>query len=65
MPPSRWLRQVRILHAVYQLAAGEKVSTVALNAGYESSSAFSYMFRQAIGLSPSFFCKKSDARRQI
>ncbi|WP_295805810.1 helix-turn-helix transcriptional regulator [uncultured Nitratireductor sp.] len=56
MPPSRWLRQVRILHAISQLAAGEKVSSVAFNMGYESSSAFSYMFRRAIGMSPSEFC---------
>jgi AraC-like DNA-binding protein/quercetin dioxygenase-like cupin family protein len=57
MPPSRWLRQARILHAVSQLAAGEKVSSVAYDSGYGSSSAFSYMFRRAIGLSPSFFCR--------
>ncbi|RKF07447.1 AraC family transcriptional regulator [Oceaniradius stylonematis] len=52
MPPSRWLRQVRILHAVSRLAAGEKVASVALDMGYESPSAFSYMFRQALGISP-------------
>lgn len=55
MPPARWLRQVRILHAISQLAAGEKVSSVALDMGYESSSAFSYMFRRTLGLSPSDF----------
>ena len=55
MPPSRWLRHARILHAVSKLAAGEKVSSVALDMGYGSSSAFSYMFRRAIGLSPSDF----------
>ena len=55
MPPSRWLRQVRVLHAVSLLAAGRKVSSVAFDMGYESSSAFSYMFRQTLGVSPSKF----------
>lgn len=56
MPPSRWLRHARILHAISQLAAGEKVSSVAFNMGYESSSAFSYMFRRTLGVRPSDFC---------
>lgn len=51
MTPSRWLRQVRILHAVSQLAADKKISSVALDLGYQSPSAFTYMFRCAIGLS--------------
>ena len=61
--PSRWLRHARILHAISQLAAGEKVSSVALNMGYESSSAFSYMFRRTLGVSPSDFCGATDIRR--
>jgi AraC-like DNA-binding protein/quercetin dioxygenase-like cupin family protein len=65
MPPSRWLRQARILHAVSQLAAGEKVSSVALNSGYESSSAFTYMFRNTLGVSPSAFSKAADIRRNL
>ena len=56
MPPSRWLRHARILHAISRLAAGEKVSSVAFDMGYASSSAFSYMFRQTLGRSPSDFC---------
>ena len=58
MPPSRWLRHVRILHAVSRLAAGQKVTSVAFDMGYESSSAFSYMFRQTLGVSPSEFLGK-------
>ena len=56
MPPSRWLRHARILHAISRLAAGEKVSSVAFDMGYASSSAFSYMFRRTLGRSPSEFC---------
>lgn len=56
MPPSRWLRHARILHAISRLAAGEKVSSVAFDMGYASSSAFSYMFRRTLGRSPRDFC---------
>lgn len=55
MPPARWLRQARILHAVSLLASGQKVTSVAFDMGYESSSAFSYMFRQTLGVSPREF----------
>lgn len=58
MPPSRWLRQARVLHALSLLASGQKVTTVALEMGYESSSAFSYMFRQTLGVSPREFVAK-------
>lgn len=56
MPPSRWLRHARVLHAISRLAAGEKVSSVAFDMGYASSSAFSYMFRRTLDRSPSEFC---------
>ncbi len=56
MPPSQWLRQARLFHAISRLSAGEKVSTVAFDMGYASSSAFSYMFRRSLGRSPSDFC---------
>jgi len=55
MPPSRWLRHARVLHAISLLAAGWKITSVAMEMGYGSSSAFSYMFRQTIGTSPSAF----------
>ncbi len=52
MPPSKWLRHVRVLHAVSLLASGASVTSVAFDMGYESTSAFSYMFRQTLGVSP-------------
>ncbi|MEO1190098.1 MAG: helix-turn-helix domain-containing protein, partial [Pseudomonadota bacterium] len=55
MPPSRWLRHARVLHAISKLAAGEKVSSVAFDMGYGSASAFSYMFRQTLGRNPRDF----------
>lgn len=58
MPPSKWLRHARVLHAVSMLAAGQKVTSVAFDMGYESSSSFGYMFRQTLGVSPSEFLGK-------
>ncbi len=55
MTPARWLRHVRVLHAITRLAAGDKVGMVALDMGYESASAFTYMFRKTIGVCPSRF----------
>lgn len=61
MTPAQWIRHVRILHAISKLATGEKVSSVALDMGYESLSAFSYMFRKTLGVSPKTFQQKSRA----
>lgn len=60
MPPSRWLRHARILQAVSELAAGKKISSVAFDLGYESPSAFTYMFRSALGLSPRGFLRSGN-----
>jgi AraC-like DNA-binding protein/mannose-6-phosphate isomerase-like protein (cupin superfamily) len=47
-----WLRQACLLVAVPRLAAGQPVTTVALDLGYSSPSAFSSMFKQVLGISP-------------
>jgi AraC-like DNA-binding protein len=39
------------------LAAGETVTNVALDAGYESIAAFTTMFRRMLGSSPSTYLK--------
>ena len=44
MPLGAWQRRMRLLHALRLLAAGESVTTVALETGYESPSAFVAMF---------------------
>ncbi|MBI1752082.1 MAG: helix-turn-helix transcriptional regulator [Acidobacteria bacterium] len=48
----RWRQQLRLLHALQQLAAGEKVTATALEAGYSSPSAFVSMFRRQLGTTP-------------
>ena len=52
MPFGRWRQQVRLLRALERLAAGEPVTTVALDLGYDSPSAFVTMFRRALGTTP-------------
>ena len=51
----QWRRQASLLVAVRRLAAGEAVTPVALDLGYESPSAFSTMFKRALGVSPRSF----------
>jgi AraC-like DNA-binding protein/quercetin dioxygenase-like cupin family protein len=48
----RWRDQVRLAEALVRLAQGSDVAAVARAIGYDSTSAFSAMFRQALGRSP-------------
>lgn len=48
-----WRAQVRLLAALARLAGGEKVTSVALDLGYDSASAFIAMFRRQLGVTPS------------
>lgn len=47
-----WRQQLRFIHALELLAAGEKVTAIALDCGYESSSAFIARFRRVFGTTP-------------
>ena len=49
---SEWRQQARLLAALSRLAAGESVTSVALGLGYASPSAFTAMFRRALGTTP-------------
>jgi AraC-like DNA-binding protein len=51
----RWRQQVVLAHALPMLARGAPVSQVAAASGYASDSAFSAMFRSALGQPPSRF----------
>ena len=48
----QWKRQAILLEALRQLSDGKSVTTVALNLGYESPSAFVAMFRRTLGTTP-------------
>jgi AraC-like DNA-binding protein/quercetin dioxygenase-like cupin family protein len=49
---ARWKQQARLMEAIRRLAVGTPVTTVALDLGYESASAFSTMFRRSLGIAP-------------
>lgn len=47
-----WRQHLRILEALRRLAQGEPVTTVALDVGYDSPSAFVQMFKRCLGRTP-------------
>lgn len=51
----KWRQQARLLAALTMLAEGKPVTTVALDVGYASPSAFIAMFKSALGTTPSRF----------
>jgi hypothetical protein len=57
---ARWKQQARLLESIRRLAQGTPVTTVALDLGYESASAFSTMFRRALGIAPRAFITRRD-----
>ena len=57
---ARWKQQARLLEAIRMLADGVPVTTVAINLGYESASAFSTMFKRSLGVSPRRFLAKGN-----
>src|ERR1700728_158833 len=48
----KWRQQLRLMRSLQLLAAGEKISHAALEAGYSTSSAFIAMFRKTLGTTP-------------
>ncbi|HEY6265536.1 MAG TPA: helix-turn-helix transcriptional regulator [Candidatus Acidoferrum sp.] len=58
----RWRQQLRLLHSMQLLASGEKVTAAALDAGYNSASAFISMFRKQLGTTPSRYLETGDER---
>ena len=58
---ARWKQQARLLESIRRLAEGAPVTTVALDLGYESASAFSTMFRRSLGIAPRAFVASAKA----
>jgi AraC-like DNA-binding protein len=50
-----WRQQARLMHALSLLSAGQSITQVAFEVGYDSSSAFTAMFHRAFGVPPSQF----------
>ncbi|MEX0899744.1 MAG: helix-turn-helix transcriptional regulator [Gammaproteobacteria bacterium] len=47
-----WRQHLRLMEALSRLAVGERVTSVAFDVGYNSSSAFTAMFRRTFGAAP-------------
>ena len=60
---ARWRQQLRLLHGLQLLASGEKVTAAALEAGYNSTSAFISMFRKQLGTTPTRYLESGNADR--
>ena len=48
----KWRQQLRLVRSLQLLAAGEKITHAALEAGYSTPSAFIAMFRKTLGTTP-------------
>jgi AraC-like DNA-binding protein len=59
----KWRQQLRMLHALRLLAAGENVTTAALEVGYDSTSAFISAFRLAVGTTPGRYYAESHSTK--
>lgn len=57
----RWRTHVRLLHGMRRLAAGDKVTSAALEAGYAGVSAFTSAFRKTFGVTPGRYSRSSGA----
>lgn len=57
-----WRQQRRLLRALELLALGDNVTTVALELGYENTSAFISMFRRCLGATPARYLNTANER---
>jgi len=58
----KWRQQLRLLRSLQLLAAGEKITNVALEAGYSTPSAFIAMFRKALGTTPRRYFEQAEQK---
>jgi AraC-like DNA-binding protein len=56
----RWRQQLRLIHALRLLAQELKVTSVAREVGYRSSSAFISMFKNLLGTTPSLYFREDS-----
>jgi len=62
MSLGKWRQQMRLMRSLRLLAAGEKITSAALEAGYSTPSAFIAMFRKALGTTPRRYFENGAAR---
>lgn len=54
---AKWRQQLRLMQGMRLLAEGAKVTHAALESGYSTPSAFIFMFRKALGTTPTTYFK--------
>lgn len=52
---SDWRKQLRLMEAIDRIGQGHSITRVALDMGYQSTSAFTAMFRRTLGVTPSHY----------
>jgi len=57
----KWRQQLRLMRSLQLLAAGEKITHAALEAGYSTPSAFIAMFRKTLGTTPRRYFENRSA----
>jgi AraC-like DNA-binding protein len=57
----QWRQRLRVIHALRLLASGESVTSVALDVGYASTSAFIAMFKRELGTTPRRIWKEKSS----
>jgi len=62
---SAWRQQACLFAALPRLAAGEAVTSVALDLGYESVAAFTTMFKRTVGAPPSHYLREHRKPRGL
>lgn len=55
-----WCRQACLVTALPRLVAGDAITQVAMDLGYENPAAFTTMFKRAFGASPRNYLKPAD-----
>jgi AraC-like DNA-binding protein len=56
---SEWRQQRRLSYALELLLAGESITSIALESGYDNTSAFIAMFKRCLGTTPMQYLKTS------
>ena len=62
---TEWRQQARVMRALEWLASGTSVTTVALDLGYDTVSAFIAMFRRAVGMTPTAYLNSIGAGHPV
>lgn len=59
-----WRQHMRLMDAISRMAQGQPITTVALDVGYESPSAFTSMFHRTFGVPPSAYLSRTQQRQE-